>query len=331
MIRIIGPRDKRVANAINTTSRAGAGWTSGLSPFNLGPVHLYGEHSAQIFENAWQYAKLYQEHADLDGNPTEAYWPWAKAGWKSTIPHRYPLGKGRRPLSSLWNGERLGYIEARKRIYLPLYRDLVKQTEAFRRLQQIYQEQRTVTLFDFDGYDHHQSSMTLSDVLNCPTKICGHAFVLAMMLTHGPEFTVNDVEAAGDGSESMDNQRNPETRLYPITVVNKKTFHGHCEYIGRQMRNLSSSPLGNPYRVKPFGPYERDESVFTLYKQWLWREMRKADSPALKELLRLKQLAETGPLNIACWCAPLSCHGEIIRSAIEYLSKQESSGRIAVN
>src|SRR5712691_6410084 len=114
MIRIIGPRDKKVPDAINTTSHAKSDWTSGLSPFNLGPVKLYDGHSARIFENAWQYAKLYPEHADESGQPTNAYWQWAKTGWSSKIPHRYPLGKGRKPLCSLWTRERLTYIEARK-------------------------------------------------------------------------------------------------------------------------------------------------------------------------------------------------------------------------
>ena len=37
MIKIIGPRDKSDPNAVNTTSHSANGWSSGLSPFNLGP------------------------------------------------------------------------------------------------------------------------------------------------------------------------------------------------------------------------------------------------------------------------------------------------------
>ena len=318
MIRIIGPRDKRDPNAINTTSRSTSEWTTGLSPFHLGPVRLYGNLTARIFENAWQFAKVYPEHVNSAGDPTESYWQWARRGWNAPRPFRYPMGKGRKPLYSLWNGARLGYIEARKSIYLPLYRDLVRQTEAFQRLQEIYSKTESITLFDFDGYDHAEIGMTLYDVLNCPTRICGHAFILAMMLTHGPQFSIDDLESGtnGDANEMQ------KSNLFPITIVNKKTFKAESEYIGRAMRNLYGSPLGNPFKVRPHGPYERDESVFVMYRKWLWREMKNTDGKVLKELLRLKKIAETQPLNIACWCAPEACHGDVVKKAIHYLSTQ---------
>lgn len=197
MIRIIGPRDKRDPRVINTTSHAQGNWSLGLSPFVLGPVKLYNNFTALLFENAWQHAKLYAEHADPAGMPTAQYWTWARAGWNSRSPHRYPMGKGRKPLCSMWKGERLGYIEARKRIYLPLYRDTVRMTTAYQTLREMYEVEGAVTLFDFDGYDHHALGMSLKDVLECPTRICGHGFILAMMLELGPDFTVADVESIG--------------------------------------------------------------------------------------------------------------------------------------
>jgi hypothetical protein len=196
MIRIIGPRDKPTPGAINTTSHSRSEWSSGLSPFNLGPVTLYQGITARIFENAWQFAKLYPEHADSNGDPTQTYWTWAHRGWNSAKPYRYPMGKGRKPLCSLWDGRRLNYIDARKNIYLPLYRDAVKNTNAFRILKRIYQETGSVTLFDFDGYDHHAVRMNLHEVLDNPNRICGHAFILAMMLTYGENFKPEDLLGA---------------------------------------------------------------------------------------------------------------------------------------
>src|SRR5215216_3009159 len=149
MIKIVGPRDKKDASAINTTSHSPSDWTTGLSPFRLGPVPLYQNRTALIFENAWQFAKLYPAHADSNGQPTATYWQWANSGWTSTRPHRYPMGKGQRPLCSLWDGQRLAYIDARKRIYLPLYQQTVKQTKSYRILQHLYQEQGSLSLFDF--------------------------------------------------------------------------------------------------------------------------------------------------------------------------------------
>ena len=322
MIRIIGPRDKRDPQAINTTSRSAAEWTTELSPFHLGPVNLYQNMTARLFENAWQFSKVYPEHADSAGNPTEAYWRWARQGWNAKRPFRYPLGKGRKPLYSLWDGKRLGYIQARTNIYLPLYRDLVRETGAFQRLQRIYAEKGSVTLFDFDGYDHTSIGMSLRDVLNCPTRICGHAFILAMMLTHGPDFTVADLEPKLNSETHGDANEMLKPSLFPITVVNKKHFQGESEYIGRGMRNITASPLGNPFKVRPHGPYERNDSVFVMYRRWLWEEMQKENGPVIKDLLRLKQIAERQPLQLACWCAPEACHGEVVKKAIEYLNTQ---------
>lgn len=186
MIRILGPRfrDKSATEVVNTTSRSSESWSKGLSPFILGPVKLYpgaGLEVAQNVENAWQYAKVYEGH-DASGEPSEAYWPWARDGWSTHRGIRYPMGKGAIPAYSWWDGEALGYLEARRKIYVPLYTRAVVNTPAFLKLLTMYREAGRVTLWDFDGYDHHQLGMTLKEVLNDPKRKMGHAFVLAMML-----------------------------------------------------------------------------------------------------------------------------------------------------
>ena len=83
--------------------------------------------------------------------------------------------------------------------------------------------------------------------------------------------------------------------------------------------------LATKPKVKPHGPYGRDESVLKLYRRWLWEQMQDEASPAYKELLRLKALAEEHPLRLACWCAPLRCHGEQVRAAILFLARQDTT------
>lgn len=124
-------------------------------------------------ENGWQYSKLYSEHADKDGNPTDAWWAWAQKGWDKKRADRYPMGKGRKPLCSYWNSEKLGYIEARKRIYGPLYARAVMQNPAWQKLCWLYKNNEKLYLRDYDAYDHRKRGMTLSDVLNEPKKIMG--------------------------------------------------------------------------------------------------------------------------------------------------------------
>jgi len=313
MIKIIGPRDKKEPGTIDTTSRSAAHWSKGLSPFVLGPIELYGSHTARIFENAWQFAKLYPEHADTNGQPTNAYWIWAQNGWNSTTAFRYPAGRGRKPLCSVWNGKRLQYIEARKQIYIPLYQHAVKPTTAYQILERLYLEQGQLTLFDFDGYDHRQLGMSFKDVINCPTRICGHAFVLAIMLMYGSDFTTDQLPP-------VDQVATPTTTLvgHPIAIVNRKNFTGQSEYIGRPMPGLEGSPLANPYKVQPYGQFTREESVLKFYRKWLWNEMQ-TKGAAYRELMRLSEVAKEKELVLSCWCAPQLCHGTIIKNAIEYL------------
>lgn len=167
---------------INTTSSSKEQWSRGLSPFFLGPIPLYSTFSAQNMENAWQYSKVYPKHLDADGEPSAEYWKWAQAGWHKKWADRYPMGKGQIPAYSYWDGQKLGYVEARKKIYAPLYAAAVEKTDAFRHLKVIYDSGQQIWLQDFDGYDFCSLGMSYEDVLNDETRKMGHAFVLAMML-----------------------------------------------------------------------------------------------------------------------------------------------------
>lgn len=179
------PKDQVIVTVSKSTT-----WSQGLSPFILGPCKLYEDYESKNMENAWQFTKVYTEHATMDGDIHTSYWEWAKNGWASDIAFRYPMGKGRKPLFSLWkvNGEfkKLDYIEARKRIYIPLYYHAVKNTEAFEKLKQKYEQLnkdgKDLYLVDFDAYRHKIMHKSYSDVINNPARKMGHAFVLAMML-----------------------------------------------------------------------------------------------------------------------------------------------------
>lgn len=178
------PEVKDGTVVVNTTSSARSNWETDLSPFYLGPCDLYHKFVAKRMENAWQFAKVYAKHVGEDGNPTSDYWQWAVAGWTDEKAHRYPMGRGAKPLYSLWNHEKLGYIDARKKIYAPLYAKAVKKTAGFEKLTQLYQKSKELILRDYDGYDHLELGISLHDVLNNPERKMGHAFVLAALLTN---------------------------------------------------------------------------------------------------------------------------------------------------
>lgn len=159
----------------------------GLSPFYLGRdsgVVCYDGLKAWNMENAWQYAKVYRCHADSSGNPTAEYFKWRDKGWSKKSADRHPMGRGAKPLYSLWKTDHLGYIEARKQIYIPLYAKLVVRTEAFARLKAMHDSGKNLVLLDFDGYNNFKTrpKMSWCDVLHNDKRKMGHAFVLAMLL-----------------------------------------------------------------------------------------------------------------------------------------------------
>jgi hypothetical protein len=93
-----------------------------------------------------------------------------------------------------------------------------------------------------------------------------------------------------------------------ITVQNYRTYVGPGEYVGRPF------PLGNPFKIGRDGSREE---VIEKYHQWL-RQQWRTGGAAKKELLRLvEKYQRKGSLVLLCHCAPLPCHADIIKSAIE--------------
>lgn len=96
-------------------------------------------------------------------------------------------------------------------------------------------------------------------------------------------------------------------------------------YVGRAMKGIPASPLGNPFR-----PSQVDDAI-GAFRQWL-RDAYRADRDgratheqylAAEELRRLADIyREEGRLTLACWCATGPnpddgpCHADVIAAAI---------------
>lgn len=190
MIYMVGPHDRKKfleqekTILFNVTSQSTT-WHQVFSPFLLGPCKLYGAYGAFNVENAWQYAKVYPDHVAPDGGPSLEYFQWAMKGWANKRAVRYPRGKGAAPAFSWWDGKKLGYVEAKRQIYIPLYRQAVLDSGYFESLVQNVKdceaEGLKVGFFDFDVFDNVKEKMTFEQVLNSNRKL-GHAFVLADMI-----------------------------------------------------------------------------------------------------------------------------------------------------
>lgn len=183
MIYVVNPQFKLPDKAIvvNTTSRS-HDRGHGLSPFLIGPCPLYDGYISENMENAWQFSKVYEYYLEADGSVGERYIKWAQDGWNDTRAHRYPMGRGAKPLFSYWDGEQLPYVEARKKIYIPLYSEAVKKRKAWQELKNLYEFVRPIYLVDYDAHNLAPGTFDYWDLWNNPNIKVGHAYVLAMML-----------------------------------------------------------------------------------------------------------------------------------------------------
>ena len=113
-----------------------------------------------------------------------------------------------------------------------------------------------------------------------------------------------------------------------ITVANiRQTKSG--EYIGRAMprQRLVGSPLGNPYKLDPG---DTREAIINVYAGWLAKRLQD-DTPQRREIERLTDLARAGDLVLLCWCAPQSCHGDVIKAEIERRLAVEAERRAGIH
>ena len=209
MIRIVGKRGKgsfesqldEAAKGLDfvqidcTSGNSDKEFQEGLSPFYIGPVECYDGLKSETFERAWQCAKVYPWFADANGNPSEKYFVWrdemwGKKGFESKSEIRFPAGKGNvgKCLYAWWKVDgqfkKLGYVEARKMIYMPVYAKAVWNSSAFKRLCELRDSGKNLMLIDFEGYNIHHPhyNFTYTDAIHCPILKMGHGFVLAMML-----------------------------------------------------------------------------------------------------------------------------------------------------
>lgn len=115
---------------------------------------------------------------------------------------------------------------------------------------------------------------------------------------------------------------------HSVTVVNIKAVgrQSGAIYIGRSMPGFAASVLGNPHKAghcPRCGCTHTREQALELYRDWLRSEYRKG-GVVRQELERLADLSETQDLVLACWCKPLSCHGDVVKDAIAGIVKKRT-------
>lgn len=169
-----------------------------LSPFTLGPVtsihHTDLDLSeAKIFENFWQNLKVFTFELDEKSNPSPLYFARRLKGFRDDKPHRrvYPKKtletKGAKCEYIWWMGEKLSWVEARVKIYCPIYAELVEKTDSFRSLKSRMANGENLLLIGYDGFPFNPYAtqdvlVAATSHLLDTTKSVGHEFVLVCLL-----------------------------------------------------------------------------------------------------------------------------------------------------
>eukprot|EP01027_Heterolobosea_sp_BB2_P014653 GEZU01021019.1.p1 GENE.GEZU01021019.1~~GEZU01021019.1.p1 ORF type:complete len:358 (+),score=89.05 GEZU01021019.1:60-1133(+) len=192
---------------VNVCSGAAGIWKQ-LSPMKLGPIKI-GEYlnenqqakdkgmsaykvpmpeTAQNMENLWQFSKVWRgEFDEKKGIPIKDFFTRRASGWKDNTGHRHvkkgndpSTGKPYVPLFAWWAGEKLKYIEARRRIYCPIYAREVANTAAFKKLMQMVDDGFNVQILGHDGYN--RGTLTWNQCFLDERRPFGHEMVLACLL-----------------------------------------------------------------------------------------------------------------------------------------------------
>lgn len=155
----------------------------------LSPYELKDE-NGRIHENIWQFSKCYENvpksvqyysrynntviwdhpkevHIDNDGLITSEYMNWRNKGFYNKYAVRYPVGFHQRHTcvcmfpededGNILPETPLGYIEGRKRVYLPTYKKLVKRTKEYQELKELLTNGINLLIVEVDG--PHQESL----------------------------------------------------------------------------------------------------------------------------------------------------------------------------
>lgn len=74
------------------------------------------------------------------------------------------------------------------------------------------------------------------------------------------------------------------------------------------------SSLGNPFMIGIHGGRDR---VCEQYEAWFEARLMERDILILGTLTKLVECSRKGDLVLACYCAPLRCHGDTIKRFLE--------------
>ena len=141
-----------------------------VSPFYVGKVVGTDGATAPNLEVFWQIGKVF-EHHDNNGRPNDAYFAYREKMYSAKL-GEIPKPVMRHPYKEFgYNAddmlywayynpergeyERLSYLEARKKVYVPEYAKLVANSDAMKWMKSLVDQGKKIALLDFDGFNYY--------------------------------------------------------------------------------------------------------------------------------------------------------------------------------
>ena len=103
------------------------------------------------------------------------------------------------------------------------------------------------------------------------------------------------------------------TPFEPYILVINQHVDRECVEEGVRVYIGRPTVLGNPFVIGRNG--NRTE-VIRRYQQYLKEKLAAGDKDITAEIARLVGIAQERPLELACFCAPAGCHGDVIKAVL---------------
>lgn len=195
------PKNEGWENVIVCSANQGLYGT--LSPMKLGPFDLietpsrdevdHGFEAAprgtqrkevQLFENWWQYSKVYEEDLNEEGVVQEDFYLRRSLGLEDQKPYRRGVsGIESKVVSALHDGQFIEYLPSRY-YYCTVYASLVDDSEAYLQLKKRCRKEEQLQLLGYDGVDTDVTAEKMLELYQDPKQPFGHELVLCCMLSN---------------------------------------------------------------------------------------------------------------------------------------------------
>lgn len=91
-----------------------------------------------------------------------------------------------------------------------------------------------------------------------------------------------------------------------------------------RLRIDRATALGNPFRIEQGVATRKD--VVDTYRKWVMSDRSAAACEARTQIRQIIKLdAEGHRIELACWCSPLPCHGDVIKELVVKARKELAS------